>query len=125
MSLPYHGPRLFAGRDIIGLAETGSGKTGAFALPILQALLETPSRLFALILTPTRQASDRISMIRLHIISPAEFDTFVKGEHIICHVYMNMCYYSPPSPFFGGGSWIPPISNPDVYVVSLGSVSLT
>ena len=44
------------GRDIIGLAETGSGKTGAFALPILQALLETPSRLFALILTPTRQA---------------------------------------------------------------------
>ena len=31
-----------AGRDIIGLAETGSGKTGAFALPILNALLETP-----------------------------------------------------------------------------------
>lgn len=42
------------GRDIIGLAETGSGKTGAFALPVLQALLDTPSRLFALVLTPTR-----------------------------------------------------------------------
>ena len=42
------------GRDIIGLAETGSGKTGAFSLPILQALLDTPTRLFALILTPTR-----------------------------------------------------------------------
>ncbi len=42
------------GRDVIGLAETGSGKTGAFALPVLQALLDTPTRLFALVLTPTR-----------------------------------------------------------------------
>ena len=42
------------GRDVIGLAETGSGKTAAFALPILQALLDKPTRLFALILTPTR-----------------------------------------------------------------------
>lgn len=44
------------GRDIIGLAETGSGKTAAFCLPILQALLEKPSeeKVFALILTPTR-----------------------------------------------------------------------
>ena len=44
----------FAGKDIIGLAETGSGKTGAFALPVLQTLLENPQRLYALILTPTR-----------------------------------------------------------------------
>ena len=29
----------FIGKDVIGLAETGSGKTGAFAIPILQALL--------------------------------------------------------------------------------------
>ena len=42
------------GKDIIGLAETGSGKTGAFALPILQSLLDTPQRVFALVLTPTR-----------------------------------------------------------------------
>lgn len=45
---------LFTGKDIIGLAETGSGKTGAFALPVLQTLLENPQRLYALILTPTR-----------------------------------------------------------------------
>ena len=43
-----------SGKDIIGLAETGSGKTGAFALPVLQTLLENPQRLYALVLTPTR-----------------------------------------------------------------------
>ncbi|NWS60937.1 DDX47 helicase, partial [Chunga burmeisteri] len=54
-------PVALQGRDVIGLAETGSGKTGAFALPILQALLETPQRLFALVLTPTRELAFQIS----------------------------------------------------------------
>ena len=48
-------------RDVIGLAETGSGKTGAFTLPILQALLDNPQRLFALVLTPTRELAFQIS----------------------------------------------------------------
>ena len=52
---------IFLGKDVIGLAETGSGKTGAFALPILQALLENPQRVFALILTPTRELAFQIS----------------------------------------------------------------
>jgi len=54
-------PVAFRGRDIIGLAETGSGKTGAFALPILQALLAAPQDLFALILAPTRELAFQIS----------------------------------------------------------------
>lgn len=45
---------IIIGKDVIGLAETGSGKTGAFALPILQALLDSPGKLYALVLTPTR-----------------------------------------------------------------------
>jgi len=53
-------PVAIKGRDIIGIAETGSGKTGAFAIPILQALLEKPQRLFALILTPTRELAYQI-----------------------------------------------------------------
>lgn len=54
-------PVALQGKDIIGLAETGSGKTGAFSIPILQALLENPQRNFALILTPTRELAFQIS----------------------------------------------------------------
>ncbi|XP_059481128.1 probable ATP-dependent RNA helicase DDX47 [Neocloeon triangulifer] len=54
-------PLALKGRDVIGLAETGSGKTCAFAMPILQQLLETPQRLFALVLTPTRELAFQIS----------------------------------------------------------------
>ncbi|KAL1450433.1 hypothetical protein WDU94_002799 [Cyamophila willieti] len=54
-------PVALEGKDVIGLAETGSGKTGAFALPILQALLEHPQRYFALVLTPTRELAFQIS----------------------------------------------------------------
>jgi ATP-dependent RNA helicase DDX47/RRP3 len=42
------------GRDIIGLAQTGSGKTAAFSLPILQSLWEKPQAFFALVMAPTR-----------------------------------------------------------------------
>jgi len=54
-------PLALNGRDIIGLAETGSGKTGAFALPILNAWLVTGQRLFALVLTPTRELAFQIA----------------------------------------------------------------
>lgn len=54
-------PHALAGRDMIGLAETGSGKTGAFAMPILQALLAAPARLFALVLAPTRELAFQIA----------------------------------------------------------------
>ncbi|XP_063283653.1 probable ATP-dependent RNA helicase DDX47 [Pelobates fuscus] len=54
-------PVALQGKDIIGLAETGSGKTGAFAIPILQSLLESPQRLYALVLTPTRELAFQIS----------------------------------------------------------------
>ena len=52
---------ILSGRDVIGLAETGSGKTGAFALPILQSLLSSPQRLHTLVLTPTRELAFQIA----------------------------------------------------------------
>ncbi|KAL9104228.1 MAG: hypothetical protein Q9187_008928, partial [Circinaria calcarea] len=54
-------PFALAGRDLIGLAETGSGKTAAFALPILQALMDKPQALFGLVLAPTRELAYQIS----------------------------------------------------------------
>ncbi|HVT39879.1 MAG TPA: DEAD/DEAH box helicase [Gemmatimonadaceae bacterium] len=48
-------PLALKGRDIIGLAQTGTGKTAAFVIPIIERLLGGPKRTRALILTPTRE----------------------------------------------------------------------
>ena len=47
-------PEILKGRDCIGGSRTGSGKTVAFAVPILQTWAEDPFGIFAVILTPTR-----------------------------------------------------------------------
>ena len=54
-------PPALEGRDIIGVASTGSGKTAAFALPILQKLWDEPNGLFACVLAPTRELAYQIS----------------------------------------------------------------
>jgi ATP-dependent RNA helicase RhlE len=54
-------PPIMAGRDVIGLAQTGTGKTAAFALPILQHLEGGPrGRVRALIVAPTRELAEQI-----------------------------------------------------------------
>ena len=58
-------PSLLEGRDLLGIAQTGTGKTAAFALPILQRLSEKSERAArgtcrALILTPTRELAAQI-----------------------------------------------------------------
>jgi ATP-dependent RNA helicase DDX49/DBP8 len=47
-------PEILKGRDCIGGSKTGSGKTVAFAVPILQKWAEDPVGIFAVVLTPTR-----------------------------------------------------------------------
>ncbi|SJL00279.1 uncharacterized protein ARMOST_03591 [Armillaria ostoyae] len=54
-------PPALEGRDIIGVAATGSGKTAAFALPILQKLWDDPKGLFACVIAPTRELAFQIS----------------------------------------------------------------
>ena len=55
-------PHVLAGRDVLACAQTGTGKTAAFVLPILQHLAKAPptGRIQALILTPTRELAAQI-----------------------------------------------------------------
>jgi ATP-dependent RNA helicase RhlE len=54
-------PPILAGHDLLGIAQTGTGKTAAFILPILQRLLANPGRgVRALILAPTRELAEQI-----------------------------------------------------------------
>jgi ATP-dependent RNA helicase RhlE len=58
-------PHVLAGKDLLGVAQTGTGKTAAFALPMLHRLAADRGRLFpracrALILTPTRELAIQI-----------------------------------------------------------------
>src|ERR687892_1168968 len=48
-------PELLAGHDVIGQAQTGTGKTAAFGLPLLQYLDPSSSETQAIVLTPTRE----------------------------------------------------------------------
>lgn len=53
-------PPIMQGHDFIGLAQTGTGKTAAFVLPILQRLLQGPrGRVRALIISPTRELAEQ------------------------------------------------------------------
>ncbi|MEA2757501.1 MAG: hypothetical protein QOH65_114, partial [Methylobacteriaceae bacterium] len=58
-------PPVLAGRDLLGIAQTGTGKTAAFAAPILDRLTQQPRRANprtcrALVLTPTRELASQI-----------------------------------------------------------------
>jgi ATP-dependent RNA helicase RhlE len=58
-------PEVLRGRDVLGCAQTGTGKTAAFALPILERLITVPAsgprRIRALVLVPTRELAAQVS----------------------------------------------------------------
>ena len=73
-------PQVLQGRDLFGCAQTGTGKTAAFAVPILQLLEEKPAQgrpIRALILTPTRELAIQIF---------DNFRQYGKGLHQNCSV---------------------------------------
>lgn len=66
------------GKDVIGLANTGTGKTAAFLLPIIEKLSKNPVRSSVLILSPTRELSQQIH---------EEFVRFAAGQKL----YSTIC----------------------------------
>jgi len=55
-------PVILEGNDLIGTAQTGTGKTAAFVLPLLQQLERTTGKIRALILTPTRELAHQVEL---------------------------------------------------------------
>jgi ATP-dependent RNA helicase RhlE len=71
-------PGLLEGKDLIGIAQTGTGKTASFTLPILQGLKEKyPRRIRALVLAPTRELAAQIGE------SFASYGEFLKLKHTV------------------------------------------
>src|ERR1700745_925091 len=57
-------PAILAGRDLIATAQTGTGKTAAFLLPVLHELMSLPGGTTqALVITPTRELSQQIDTV--------------------------------------------------------------
>jgi ATP-dependent RNA helicase DeaD len=54
-------PKLMAGRDVLGQAQTGTGKTAAFALPLLHTLDDAESRVKGLVVVPTRELAIQVT----------------------------------------------------------------
>ncbi len=53
-------PEILTGKDLIGIAGTGTGKTAAFLIPVIQDLLNNPQKETTLIITPTRELASQI-----------------------------------------------------------------
>ncbi|KAI4388464.1 hypothetical protein MLD38_000786 [Melastoma candidum] len=73
-------PQILGGRDVLGLAQTGSGKTAAFALPILHCLAKDPYGVFALVITPTRELAYQLT---------EQFRALGSSLHVRCSVIVG------------------------------------
>lgn len=71
-------PPILEGRDVIGLANTGTGKTAAFLIPAIQKLMDAPDPISVLIITPTRELATQID---------DEFRVFAKDLRL----YSSVC----------------------------------
>jgi len=84
-------PPLLAGRDVLGQAQTGTGKTAAFALPILAKIDCSARHTQALVLAPTRELAIQVAE------AFARYATHLPGFHVL--------------PIYGGQSYVPQLAS--------------
>ncbi|MCU0755197.1 MAG: DEAD/DEAH box helicase [Xanthomonadales bacterium] len=84
-------PPLLSGRDVLGQAQTGTGKTAAFALPILASLDLSRAVPQALVLTPTRELAIQVAE------ACQKYGKYLPGFHVL--------------PIYGGQSYTPQLRN--------------
>lgn len=75
-------PEVLAGKDLIGCAQTGTGKTGAFAIPVIQLLTLKPNthkKPRALILVPTRELAIQIDQ------SIEAYSKYISVKHLVIY----------------------------------------
>lgn len=84
-------PQLLAGRDVVGQAQTGTGKTAAFALPILTKIDVRETLPQALVLVPTRELAIQVAE------AFQKYATYMKGFHVL--------------PVYGGQSYTPQLQS--------------
>ena len=84
-------PRLLEGRDVVGQAQTGTGKTAAFALPLLSQIDVSAREAQALVLVPTRELAIQVAE------AFQRYATYLQGFHVV--------------PIYGGQSYTPQLKS--------------
>src|SRR6201998_4559174 len=81
-------PILLEGRDVLGQAQTGTGKTAAFALPVLDQIDIRQSAPQALVLAPTRELAIQVAE------AFQRYATYIPGFHVL-PIYGGQMYGAP------------------------------
>lgn len=91
-------PPLLDGADVVGLAQTGTGKTAAFAIPILMGIEATGKLPRALVLAPTRELAIQVAE------AFGRYATHIPGLHVL-PIYGGQAYGVQLSGLRRGASW--------------------
>ena len=89
-------PPIMQGRDLIGLAQTGTGKTAAFVLPVLHRLMNCPrGQVSALIVSPTRELAEQTC---------ETINVLGRNTGLRCHLHLRWSQHGAANPGLTPGS---------------------